>query len=360
VALALEHLSGYAHLKPLYWDYVDQHKELRPENPSRIVLIELFEGLLATSEAFLRNGIKIRKLYVCKNDPKAREAAKFRLEAFSLIFPKLLALDAWAKCFTTLPQDIRKISKEDLSRLEPADVIVAGFPCQGFFQASSLPLGLRDARSRLSLQAVDIVHMAFQLWEPVGYIFENVDASDHRIPAVRDEFNRVVKGLLGRPCRFNAIADGSYAHQNRYWWTNLILAPLLHTMVERAFPRRDPCCMAQECLDPGRSVGRAHNSFAPGHHSVNIAGQPLQVFSTFVTLQGSHAYRPGFQSMVFTPEGRRNPMCPNANVLWALWRTLPQSFPTTRGRLLGASMDLHAISFVICSAMTFQHAFWHN
>jgi site-specific DNA-cytosine methylase len=125
---------------------VDKHKELRPENPSGIVLNELFGGLLATTEAFLRNGIKIRKLYVYENDPKAREAAKFRLEAFSLIFPELLAPDAWAECFTALPQDIRKISKEDLSHLEPADVIVAGFPCQGFSQASSLPLGLRDAR----------------------------------------------------------------------------------------------------------------------------------------------------------------------------------------------------------------------
>jgi hypothetical protein len=67
---------------------VDKHKELRPENPSDIVLIELFGDLLATTEAFLRNGIKIRKLYVCKNDPKAREAAKFRLKAFGPHFPR--------------------------------------------------------------------------------------------------------------------------------------------------------------------------------------------------------------------------------------------------------------------------------
>jgi hypothetical protein len=206
---------AYAHLKPLNWDYVDRHKKLRPKNPSGIVLIEVFGGLLATTEAFLRNGIKIRKLYVCENNPKAREAAKFRLEAFSLIFPELLAPDAWAECVTALPQDIRKISKEDLSRLEPADVIVASFPCQGFSQASSLPLGLRDARSRLLLQAVDIVHMVFELWRPVSYIFENVDSSNHRIPAVRDEFNRVVKGLLGRPCIFDAVAVGSYAHRSR-------------------------------------------------------------------------------------------------------------------------------------------------
>jgi hypothetical protein len=204
--------------------------------------------------------------------------------------------------------------------------------------------------------------MAFELWGPVGYIFKNVDASDHRIPPVRDEFNRVVKGLLGRPCIFDAVAVGSYAHQNRCWWTNLIPAPLLHTMVERAFPRRDPCRMAQECLDPGRFVGRAHNSFPPGRHSVNVAGQPLRVFSTFVTLQGSHAYRPGSQSMVFTPEGRQEE--PNARkrerAMGFMKDTTAILPKTTCCRLLGASMDLHAISFVICSAMTFQHAFWHD
>ena len=37
--------------------------------------------------------------------------------------------------------------------------------------------------------------------------------------------------------------------------------------------------------------------------------------------------------------------------------TVPES---ARRRLLGAIMDMHAVSFVLCSAMTFQQAFWHD
>ena len=293
-------MPAYVHLKPLNWDYVDKHRELSPNNPEGVVVLELFAGIMATTEALLRNGIKIRRVYACEVDPKARDVAEFRLRALSLTFPELLAPEAWAECFTALPQDIRRITKEHLEQLTPVDLIVAGFPCQGFSQASSHPEGLRDKRSRLLFDAVTIVHDAFELWGPTGYLFENVDASDHRIPAVRDEFNQVVKGLLGRPCTFDAVAVGSYAHRNRCWWTNLIPGPLLHTMVERAFQKRDPFQQASQCLDRGRKVGHAHNSRAPGRHSVNIPGAPLKAFSTFVSLLGSHSYQPVMLSLLTT------------------------------------------------------------
>lgn len=189
-----------------------------------------------------------------------------------------------------------------------------------------------------------------------------MDASDHRIPAVRDEFNHVVKGLLGRPCVFDAVAVGSSAHRNRAWWTNLIPGPLLHTMVERAFQKRDPFRIAQQCLDRGRTLGPAQTARAPGRHSVNTPGAPLKAFSTFVSLQGSHAYKPGQQSMVITPDGHYDE--PNARereramgFMEDTTNTLPEP---ARRRLLGASMDMHAVSFILCSAMTFQQAFWHD
>ena len=157
---------AYKQLKPLNWDYVDKHAALSPENPTGVVVLELFAGIMATTEGLLRNGIKIRKVYACEVDPKAREVAEFRLKALSLTFPELLAPDAWAECFTALPQDIRRIEKKHLEALAPVDLIVAGFPCQGFSQASSHPEGLRDKRSRLLFDAVSIVHNAFELWGP--------------------------------------------------------------------------------------------------------------------------------------------------------------------------------------------------
>ena len=72
---------AYKHLKPLNWDYVDKHAALSPEKPTGVVVLELFAGIMATTEGLLRNGIKIRKVYACEVDPKAREVAEFRLKA---------------------------------------------------------------------------------------------------------------------------------------------------------------------------------------------------------------------------------------------------------------------------------------
>ena len=52
---------------------------------------------------------------------------------------------------------------------------------------------------------------------------------------VQEEFNQVVKGVLGEGYAFDAVAVGSYAHRFRRFWTNLIPTTLLHNMVERQF-----------------------------------------------------------------------------------------------------------------------------
>jgi hypothetical protein len=52
------------------------------------------------------------------------------------------------------------------------------------------------------------------------------------------------------------------------------------------------------CPEPGRQAQNARHSAASKKHSVNMPGQPLRAFSTFVTVKGSHAFRPGQQSMV--------------------------------------------------------------
>jgi hypothetical protein len=65
-----------------------------------------------------------------------------------------------------------------------------------------------------------------------GWVIENVDASDHNNRLVREEYNQVVKGVLGERYAFDAVAVGSYAHRFRRFWTNLIPTTLLHDMVE--------------------------------------------------------------------------------------------------------------------------------
>jgi site-specific DNA-cytosine methylase len=43
-----------------------------------LVVVELFSGISATTEALLRAGVKIKKLYCCEIDPKAQAVTKAR------------------------------------------------------------------------------------------------------------------------------------------------------------------------------------------------------------------------------------------------------------------------------------------
>jgi hypothetical protein len=44
----------------------------------RVVVVELFFGISATTDALLKAGVKIKKLYCCKIDPKAQVVTKSR------------------------------------------------------------------------------------------------------------------------------------------------------------------------------------------------------------------------------------------------------------------------------------------
>jgi hypothetical protein len=74
-----------------------------------LIAVELCGGILSATEALIRTGIKIQQLYVCEIDPEARALAAARLEALSKMFPELLPSEAFASCFSFLPQDIALI-----------------------------------------------------------------------------------------------------------------------------------------------------------------------------------------------------------------------------------------------------------
>jgi hypothetical protein len=85
--------------------------------------------------------------------------------------------------------------------------------------------------------------------------------------AIRDEYNQVVKGILGPGYAFDAVAVGSYAHRFRRFWTNLIPTTLLHSMVEKQFASRSPDQSVQDILEPGREAQLALHNRAPGPHT---------------------------------------------------------------------------------------------
>jgi hypothetical protein len=73
-------------------------------------------------------------------------------------------------------------------------------------------------------------------------------------------------------------------------------------MVKKQFESRSPEQSVQDILEPGQRAQLAQHDRAPGPHSVNIVGEPLKAFSTFVTLKQSDASRSHAQSLVFTQQ----------------------------------------------------------
>jgi hypothetical protein len=233
----------------------------------------------------------IQKLYVCEIDPEARTLAAARLQVLSKMFPELLLSKAFASCFSFLPQDIALIKQEHVQKLGPVDLIICGLPCQGFSRATRRAQGLCDPRSSVFFDMVNLIHKVIYTHGDCGWLIENVDATDHNNALVRDEYIQVVKGILGPGYAFDAVAVGFYAHRFRRFWTNLIPTTLLHSMVEKQFSSRSPDQCVQDILEPGREAQLASHDRAPGPHSVNIVGELLKAFSTFVTLKRSNAYR---------------------------------------------------------------------
>jgi hypothetical protein len=80
----------------------------------------------------------------------------------------------------------------------------------------------------------------------------------------------------------------------------VIPTTLLHSMVEKQFASRSPDQSVQDILEPDRKAQLASHDRAPGPHSVNVVGEPLKAFSTFVTLKRSDAYRSQAQSLVYS------------------------------------------------------------
>jgi site-specific DNA-cytosine methylase len=127
-------LEGYRDLRPLNQDLVDITEPLMGQG---FVVVELCGGILSATEALIRTGVKIRKLHVYEIDPKARAlAAAARLEVLSRTYPELLAPAAFARCFSSFPQDIALIKHKHVRELGPVDLVVCGFPCQGFSRAA--------------------------------------------------------------------------------------------------------------------------------------------------------------------------------------------------------------------------------
>jgi site-specific DNA-cytosine methylase len=109
------------------------------------------------------------------------------------MFPELLPSEAFASYFSFLPQDIALIKREHVQKLGPVDLIICGFPCQGFSRATRRAQGLRDPRSSVFFDMVNLIHRINYTHGNCGWLIENVDATVHRNALVRDKYYQVVR-----------------------------------------------------------------------------------------------------------------------------------------------------------------------
>jgi hypothetical protein len=324
-----------------------------------LIVVELCGRILAATEALIWTGVKIRNLYVCKIDPEARALAGARLEVLSKMFLESLLSEAFALCFSFLPQDIALIKQEHVQKLGPVVLIICGFPCQGFSGATRGAQGLRDPRSSVFFDMVTLIHEITYTHGNCGWLIENVDASDHRNALLRDEYNQVVKGVLGEGYAFDAVSVVSYAHRFCQFWTNLILTTQLHNMVLKQFAFRSPDQSVQDILEADRMAQLASHDRAPGLHSVNIVGELLKAFLTFVTLKRSDAYCSQVRLLVDSASRKLEaPSLLEKERAMGFFGGMSQALSAPLNefsslRLLGGSMDLFQLRFLFGSILAF-------
>jgi hypothetical protein len=91
---------------------------------------------------------------------------------------------------------------------------------------------------------------------------------------------------------------------------------------------------------------------------VNIPGKPLKAFAMFLTVADSHAYSAGEQSLVLGAAGFLAPGAVERETAMGFIRgtTLldPPNSEAKRRRLLGGTIDLFAMTFLIGAAKAFQ------
>jgi hypothetical protein len=111
-------------------------------------------------------------------------------------------------------------------------------------------------------------------------------------------------------------------------------------------------------LEPGRLTQTCQHNRSPGPHTVNIPGRPLKAFATFVTVADSQAYSAGGQSLVLREERFSAPVAAERETAMSFMRgtTLlnPPNSKAERRRLLGGTIDLFAMTFLVGTAKAFQ------
>jgi len=146
-------------------------------------------------------------------------------------YPELLPRLAIRGYQRALPSDIALLGAQDLARVGPINLVIAGWPCQGHTWAGH-DEGLRDPRSRMFWEMLRMLpHLQTHQARVPAYILENIpllgDTRSHVMANVHQ-----IRSWIGPAVLLDVTKVGSRAHYPRLWWTNLLPREVLRRAYE--------------------------------------------------------------------------------------------------------------------------------
>ncbi len=183
-------------------------------------------------------------------------------------------------------RDVCDIRQAGAHNLEPVDVLVAGFPCQGISVAGK-GRGLEDARSGLWFEALRIIR---EIRPPI-VVLENV-------PAIRTRGLGVVLGglaSLGYDAEWGMLSasDVGAPHQRRRWWCIAYIPNAqrfsLRDIEQREEARRDdvPNCGQTVSSSHGEARSLAHAHFDRSGRGRQVSEEAGEVVANSPSVRGS-------------------------------------------------------------------------
>jgi hypothetical protein len=330
----------------ILWQYPDEG----------VCVLDLFGGMSTGLAAVLQAGLRVRRYAYVERDETARRVSLHHISGLLRRYPDLLPRSAVQGYQRSLPADIMLLGAQDLDRIGPIDLVIAGWPCQGHTRAGR-GQGLDDPRSRMFWEMLQVLrYLQDHQVRPPAFILENVSLMGDTRPSVISAAMAVRTGL-GRAVPLDAARVGSRAHRPRLWWTNLLPREVLRRSFEKI--RRPPTLTVDTILDPGRRSQVVRVADIPPIAVVNLVGRPRMALPTLMSFPGSYAFRDGGPGMVWDSSTQRLEE-PNADE-----RERAMGFPTgvtaapsvselSRRQVLGQAMDLNCLTWVLSLGLAEQ------
>jgi hypothetical protein len=108
-------------ITPIAWEYPSEG----------ICVLNLFGGINTGLVIVLQAGILVRKYLYVERDETVKRVSSWYLALLMQQYPKLLLRLVIRGYQRALPSDIALLGVQDLARVGPINLVIAGWPCQG-------------------------------------------------------------------------------------------------------------------------------------------------------------------------------------------------------------------------------------